>query len=160
MKRFILPLVAIMMAAGILHSDGYAYMSISGPEAYEMYSNNEELLVVDVRENYEYCPGHISCAINYPSSSGVFSEEYDNLPTDAPILVVCASGGRSRAAANILDNNGYDTVYSLTGGMSSWPYNTVTCLDTLSGPSPLNTCYTWSYSHVEIPIKETQPADC
>lgn len=160
MKRFILNFVAIVITAGLLHSAGYAYTQISGSEACEMYSSSKELVIVDVREYYEYCQGHIPCAINYPYNSGVFPEEFDNLPTDIPILVVCASGGRSGAAAGILDTNGYDTVYSLTGGMPSWPDNIIACINTLSGQSPLNTGYTWHHPPEERPIKQTNPADC
>ncbi|MEA3347733.1 MAG: rhodanese-like domain-containing protein [Pseudomonadota bacterium] len=129
MKRFILTLMAVVMIAGLLHGKGYAYTTISGPEAEELYTTIDDLIVVDVRENYEYCPSHILCAINYPYNSRVFHEEYNNLPTDAPILIVCSSGGRSGSAASILNQNSYETVYSLGGGMTFWRGETVSCED-------------------------------
>ncbi len=129
MKKLFLTLAIVMMTTSFSYSRGYAYTTISASDAYEMYSTSKELIVVDVRENYEYCPGHIPCAINYPINSGIFYEEYDNLPGDAPILVVCASGIRSSRAASILNQNGFETVYSLSGGMPSWSYETVTCDD-------------------------------
>ena len=128
MKRFIMAIIVIM-AVALIPTSGFSYTTISGSEAYEIFSSNEALIVVDVRENYEYCPYHIPCAKNYPLNSGVFSEEYSNLPTDAPILVVCASGHRSSRAAAILSGNGYETVYSLSGGISSWPETLVSCDD-------------------------------
>ncbi|MCK5539354.1 MAG: rhodanese-like domain-containing protein [Deltaproteobacteria bacterium] len=129
MKRFILTLMAVVMIAGLLHGKGYAYTTISGSEAEELYTSIDDLVVVDVRENYEYCPWHIPCAINYPYNTEVFAEEYDNLPTEAPILVVCSSGSRSSSAASILSRNGYETVYSLGGGMTFWRGDTVSCED-------------------------------
>ncbi len=129
MKKFIPAFFIIFMIVGLLQSNGYAYTTISGAQASELFYSNEELVVVDVREDYEYCPKHISCAINYPYNSGIFHEKYDNLPTDAPILVVCASGNRSSRAASILNQNGYETVYSLSGGMSSWHSETYSCND-------------------------------
>ncbi len=130
MKRFILTFVALVIIAGLLPGQGYAYEIIRASDAYEMFLTDEKLIVVDVREEaIEYCYGHIPCALNYPWRSGVFSEEYHNLPTDAPILLDCHSGGRSGDAAKVLDRNGYETVYSLSGGMSSWLGPTVTCDD-------------------------------
>ncbi len=127
MKRFFLAFVVIFISMGLLQDKGYAYTTISGTDAYEIFSSNEELVVVDVREVYEYCPYHIPCAINYPWNSGVFSTDYDNLPGNVPILVVCASGVRSSRAAAVLSSNGYETVYSLSGGISSWPAALVNC---------------------------------
>ncbi|MEA1923354.1 MAG: rhodanese-like domain-containing protein [Pseudomonadota bacterium] len=133
MKRFILTFVVLVIIAGLIPSQANAYEIISAPVAYEMYLTDDDLIVVDVREKItEYCYGHIPCALNYPWRSGVFYKEYDNLPTDAPILLVCHSGSRSRDAANVLDRNGYETVYSLSGGMSAWlaaAYETITCND-------------------------------
>ncbi|MCK5916174.1 MAG: hypothetical protein KAG92_08545, partial [Deltaproteobacteria bacterium] len=107
MKRFVFIFFTIILVVGLLHGKGHAYKIISGPDAYEMYQNNEELIVVDVREKIsEYCLyGHIPVALNYPWRSGVFAKEYHNLPTDAAILLVCRSGGRSGDAARLLDRN-------------------------------------------------------
>ncbi|MCD6535254.1 MAG: rhodanese-like domain-containing protein [Deltaproteobacteria bacterium] len=130
MKRFILAFMAIMIIAGLLSDKGYTYETIPAPDAYEMFLTDEKLIIVDVREKVsEYCYGHIPCSLNYPWRSGVFYEEFHNLPTDAPILLVCHSGGRSGNAAQVLDRNGYETVYSLSGGMSAWIYETITCDD-------------------------------
>ena len=97
MKKFIL---TIVMIAGLLHGKGYAFTTISASDAYEMLSTNKEVFVVDVRETWEYCSlqGHIPCAVNYIWDRDILAfstKEYENLPTDAPILLVCASGNRS-----------------------------------------------------------------
>ena len=79
-----------------------AHTDVSVAEALDMVTTNDQLIVVDVREeSSEYCGplGHIPGALNYPWSSGVLEERYDELPVDADILVVCYSGGRSNAAA-------------------------------------------------------------
>jgi rhodanese-related sulfurtransferase len=126
-KKFILSCMAIMIVAGLLCGNGYAYTDISGAKAYAIYQSNKELIIIDVRDEIEYCRGHIPCAIFYSWNHGVFAEEFHNLPTDAPILLVCRSGNRSGKAAAILDQNGYKTVYNLEEGMRSWPESTVTC---------------------------------
>jgi len=42
---------------------------------------------------------------------------------DKPILVYCASGGRSPKAVTILANNEFENIYHLSRGISSWRYN-------------------------------------
>ena len=131
MKKLTLTFMITLIVAGLLHGKGYAYTTVSAFEAHEMLLSNEELIVVDVREEAsEYCYGHIPCAIVLPWNSGVFSEEYSTvLPINAPILVVCRSGNRSGQASAVLSRNGYETVYNLADGMSGWTYDTVTCED-------------------------------
>lgn len=43
-----------------------------------------------------------------------------SLPSDRPIITVCASGMRSARAARILMNAGFKDVYNLKGGMMAW----------------------------------------
>ncbi len=98
-----------------------------------MIDTNGNLVVVDVREENEYCdagatpPGHIPGALNYPWTSGVLEDRYDELPNGRPILVVCLSGGRSAQASNFLCTHGFSPAYSMTGGMSEWEWETIGC---------------------------------
>lgn len=43
-----------------------------------------------------------------------------NIPTDTPIMVFCAVGGRSYFAGQTLVKNGYREVYNLKGGIDAW----------------------------------------
>jgi rhodanese-related sulfurtransferase len=97
-----------------------------------MIETSSVLLVVDVREENEYCgaTGHIPGALNYPWISEVLQQRYQELPADGEILVVCWSGHRSPLAAEFLDSMGFQKVYSMEGGMSAWEWDTVTCVDT------------------------------
>ena len=107
----------------------WAHTDVTVAEARDLIDTVEDLVVVDVREPYEYCDavGHISGALNYPLSSGVLQACYEELPMDHPILVVCRSGGRSNAAANLLDSQGFSEVYDMAGGMNAWLWDTVPC---------------------------------
>ena len=60
-------------------------------------------------------------------SEGPDAVERLDLPTDGPIVTVCAAGRTSRIAAEGLAARGYE-VYSLAGGMSAWghAWNTAT----------------------------------
>ncbi len=42
------------------------------------------------------------------------------LTHNAPLLIICRSGARSRYAANILAKNGFSEVYNVEGGFLAW----------------------------------------
>jgi hypothetical protein len=67
----------------------------------------------------------------------VFEEKYQELPSNAEILLVCYSGHRSDPAAQLLDSHGYQNVYDMTAGMSAWEWDTESC-----GPGV--NCSTWT----------------
>ncbi len=130
MKKITLILLTLFVSLGLFFSNSFAYTTINPDTALEMYTNNDDLIVVDVREKeLEYCFGHIPCAINLPWNSGVFEQEYNILPKDKPIMVLCRSGYRSGLAAAMLGQNGYTDIYSVAGGMSMWTGPQTTCKD-------------------------------
>jgi len=106
-----------------------AHTNVTVQQARDLIDSTSDLIVIDVREPYEYCDsrGHIPGALNYPWNSGVLRARYEELPAGGPILVVCRSGGRSNAAATFLDSNGFSIVYDMLRGMSAWLWETVPC---------------------------------
>ncbi|WP_373500680.1 DUF4214 domain-containing protein [Desulfococcus sp.] len=104
------------------------YNKISAQEAKNMIDTRDDLIVVDVREQSEYCEsgGHIPCAVNYPWDTGVLEAKYGNLPQEADILVVCDTGDRSAVAAEFLLSKGFTSVYDM-GGLNVWQGETATC---------------------------------
>ena len=115
-----------------LSSQAQGHTDVSVADANGMIVSNPELIVMDVRSNGEYCGGHIAGALNYVWDWVTLDPAYATIPLDADILVVCASGGRSNAAANFLDGQGYLNVYDMLGGTSAWiaaGYPTVGCVD-------------------------------
>ena len=133
MKRIFYSISLIFVFSFGLITSVWAHDDVSVEDAQVMITTNPQLIVVDVREeSSEYCGplGHISGALNYPWSSGVLQDRYDELPIDGEILVVCHSGGRSNTAANFLDSQGFTNIYDMMGGMSAWVnegYDTVGC---------------------------------
>jgi rhodanese-related sulfurtransferase len=123
--------VLLLVGVTLILSGSYAlgHTDVTPEQAHDLIGSTDNLIVVDVREPYEYCDaiGHIPGALNYPLSSGVLYDRYEELPIDNPILVVCRSGGRSNQAANFLDSQGFSMVYDMTGGMSSWIWETELC---------------------------------
>ncbi|MBN2705361.1 MAG: rhodanese-like domain-containing protein [Deltaproteobacteria bacterium] len=127
--RFTLLTLLMLLTGFVGGRPVLAYETIAGSEAYEIYLSDPNLIVVDVREDSDFCAGHVACSLNYPYNSGVFASDHENLPTGVPILVYCASGFRSDRAAALLDAAGYEEVYSLGGGISGWPSELYSCGD-------------------------------
>ena len=132
MKNMFCSISLFFIALLVFSPSVWAHTDVSVSQALDMVNTNDQLIVVDVREeNSEYCGDeHIPGALNYPWLSGVLEERYQELlPLDQEILVVCRSGGRSNSAANFLDSQGFTNIYDMMGGMSSWTGDTVGCVD-------------------------------
>lgn len=74
-------------------------------------------VLVDVREPAEWRSGHAPRARHIPL--GRLAQETRRLPSDTPVVVMCASGMRSRGAAAHLRAAGYRAT-SLSGGLAAW----------------------------------------
>ena len=73
---------------------------------------------VDVRSSQEYAAGHASRAINIPLEE--LAANVDRLEKNEPVYVICQTGRRSKEAADILANNGFKWVFTVTGGTEQW----------------------------------------
>jgi len=78
----------------------------------------ENWTVLDVRSIEEYESGHIEGSINI--YAGLLPERKQEVSTDKPIAVICKSGTRSGFAASILLKLGFNNIYNVMGGMTSW----------------------------------------
>ena len=76
-----------------------------------------EAALIDVREPIEYVAGHVPGAALMPMTR--LTVHLDELDRTRPVYVVCASGNRSGAMADVLVARGYDA-YSVTGGTTAW----------------------------------------
>jgi rhodanese-related sulfurtransferase len=99
-----------------------AYTSVDVATAYSMITGGgyPDLLILDVRSKGEYDSGHIYGATLIPVAelSTRIGELAGHL--NDPILVYCASGGRSKTASGILDSNNFTQVYNMLGGLTAW----------------------------------------
>ncbi|MDQ3553295.1 MAG: rhodanese-like domain-containing protein [Chloroflexota bacterium] len=75
-------------------------------------------LLVDVRERDEFTALRVEGAVLMPLSS--FADTYEQLPRDRPLLMMCAAGKRSLAAADHLTRQGFADVTNVTGGITAW----------------------------------------
>ena len=92
-------------------------ISITPAEVYEIITNDEDYIILDVRTRDEYNEGHLDKALLIPVDE--LEGRIDELDQNNPIIVYCRSGVRSNKAANILIKNGFTEVYDM-GGIMSW----------------------------------------
>lgn len=91
-----------------------------GPMEAVQLMNRKDAVVLDVREQGEFGNGHISGSKHFPVAS--LEQRSGELKKfqKKPIVVVCASGARSRAACGTLKKLGFENVTLLAGGIGAW----------------------------------------
>jgi rhodanese-related sulfurtransferase len=101
-----------------------SFSNITPEEAKKRLSNEQGIILLDVRTKEEFDTGHIKDAMLIPVDD-LEKDALKNLKDkEAPIFVYCRSGNRSISAANILVELGYKNVYNL-GGIRDWPYEVI-----------------------------------
>lgn len=93
--------------------------SLNANEAVQLI-NREKATVVDVCSPDEFAAGHVAGAKN--ASLGELEAKLPGLVKNkaTPVILVCASGMRSRRAVAVAKKLGYENAHSLTGGMGAW----------------------------------------
>ena len=112
-----------LVSAGMLlwpvvsRSAGAGALSASG--AVQLI-NREKAVVVDVCEAPEFAAGHVGGAKHAPL--GELEQKLPGLVKNkaTPVILVCASGVRSKRAVAIAQKLGYTQAQSLCGGMRAW----------------------------------------
>jgi len=69
---------------------------------------DQKAVVVDVRSPEEFRGGHNKGSINIPVQ--ILEDRLDELDKEKPLIVCCASGGRSASALRILKHHGFQHV--------------------------------------------------
>jgi hydroxyacylglutathione hydrolase len=87
-------------------------------ELAEWLEAGRDVVVVDVREPFEWREGHIDGALHLPmlEAPGRLGE----LPADRPKAVLCAGGLRSSTVISALKRRGMSGWYNVAGGMAAW----------------------------------------
>ena len=116
-------LLALLTGCGSTAENTGTYTQISQEKAKQMMSQ-QDVVILDVREQAEYDSGHIKGAvllpvgtINETSAAAVIKNK------DTVVLVYCRSGNRSKTASQALVDLGYTNIYEF-GGINTWPYET------------------------------------
>lgn len=81
-------------------------------------SSSEDFILVDCRELNEWEQGHIKEAQLIPLSE--FENKYTCLEKSKHIIIQCRSGRRSLNACMFLQDQGYEQLSNLEGGILDW----------------------------------------
>ncbi len=96
------------------------FPNLSPAMAVKMMNEDEDFVILDVREPSETAGGKISNAIQIPIGSlGKRISEIEK-HKDKPVLVYCRTGTRSAIACGNLNKQGFSRVYNLAGGITAW----------------------------------------
>ncbi len=83
--------------------------------------NETKVIILDVREPYEYNEGHIKEAINIPLSTILVGIDQLKNIQGKKIVLQCRVGGRSMRACQLLQAEGLEhDVWNLEGGIDAW----------------------------------------
>jgi len=93
-------------------------VSITVQELKQKLDQGEKLVLIDVREPWEYNIAKISGAQLIPL--GTLASEYKKLDPTAEIVMHCHMGMRSMDATQFLIQQGFKNVKNLTGGINAW----------------------------------------
>ena len=117
----LLATLAVLTGCGGSSMQQNSYQQISQQTAKQMM-DEEQVLILDVREQEEYDSGHSPGAVLLPvggidgeSAAAVIPQK------DTTVLVYCRSGNRSKQASAALAELGYTAIYEF-GGITTWPY--------------------------------------
>ena len=82
--------------------------------------NDDNSLTLDVRLEKEFKEGHIMGATHIPL--GALDSRIREITDfkDSPVIIYCQTGMRSKQAGGILKKHGFETMYSLEGGINAW----------------------------------------
>ncbi|MFZ4863419.1 rhodanese-like domain-containing protein [Sphingobacterium sp. Mn56C] len=73
--------------------------------------------LIDVREPFEYEVSNLN-GLNIPLA-GILIEA-DKIAKDIPVIIQCRSGKRSAQAVLLLEQQGFDNLSNLKGGILAW----------------------------------------
>ncbi len=102
-------------------SEGRPIEAVRQFTVYELASwleERPELVVIDVREPFEWREGHIEGALHLPMREVV--DRRREVPSDRPKAVLCSGGLRSSTVISALKRQGIQGWYNVSGGMTAW----------------------------------------
>lgn len=110
------------------------YENIDGKQTEKLLNSDKDVLIIDVRSEYEYEKCHLLNAINLPYDDDDFKSELNEIIDykDKTVLVYCRSGNRSEKAAVKLVDNGFKNVKNVTDGVDEYDYKLVK-VDNITG---------------------------
>ena len=96
------------------------YKSTTPRELKEKLARGEELVLLDVREPWEFDFARIEGSRLVPMAE--ILDRVPELDPHAETVVICHHGARSAYVTRILDRSGFESVYNLQGGLDAYSF--------------------------------------
>jgi rhodanese-related sulfurtransferase len=111
------------------HSEGFLNLvndaksrirEVSVADTQQRMRANNNVRLIDVREDNEWDAGHAAAAIHL--GKGIIERDIETTVPDksAELILYCGGGYRSALAADALQQMGYTNVFSMAGGWKAW----------------------------------------
>ena len=94
------------------------FKEVQPEEASQLLSQNAAIQFVDVREPHEWAKVHAVGVTLIPL--GDLPGRLDELDKSRPVVAICARGGRSAKACQILESAGFTDVTNVAEGTTGW----------------------------------------
>ena len=111
-------LALIILLIVNIYGDTFKKYAVVDTHAAVSLMDDDELIILDVREEKERSSGFINNDINIPMSQ--VKNKMGSLDKSKNILVYCKSGTRSDQISGFLSKNEFQNVSSLKGGFNAW----------------------------------------
>ncbi len=117
-KIFTVFLFSYIIPFAFLHAQEVKLLSV---DEFEKGAKASNVQLLDVRTAGEFKTGHLKHALQADWNNTVqFKDRTQHLDKAKPLFIYCLSGGRSNAAAEWFQQQGYGKIYSLKGGINAW----------------------------------------
>lgn len=93
------------------------YKNLSSNTLKELIKNNENILLIDIRNEDEFEEANIETSINIPLQDLLYNIDELRDHNDKDIVIYCRSGHRSITACNLLAMEGFNRLYNLEDGI-------------------------------------------
>jgi rhodanese-related sulfurtransferase len=111
------------------HSEGFLKLvndaksrirEVTVAETRERMKANNEVRLIDVREDNEWEAAHAAGAVHL--GKGIIERDIEAEVPDksTEVILYCGGGYRSALAADVLQNMGYTNVFSMAGDWKAW----------------------------------------
>ena len=93
---------------------------VSVAETQQRMRENQDAVLIDVREDNEWDAAHASGAIHL--GKGIIERDIERTvpDKDTELILYCGGGYRSALASDALQKMGYTNVFSMAGGWKAW----------------------------------------
>lgn len=119
MKNIILTAILVMLSFFKVSAQEVKVKELVNPTVFESQIANKKVQLIDVRTPKEYKEGTIFNAINIDFLEESFGEKIEQLNKKQPVYIFCQSGKRSAAAAQKMQEAGFEVI-ELAGGYKAW----------------------------------------